>query len=332
MRLAVVYHPGKTDTEILSAALERAKDEEDVINWYPTAASDAGVGATEQAVSEGADVVLASGGDGTIRVVAGVLAGTDVALAICPQGTGNILARNIGVPLTRFDSIAAAALHGRERHIDIGYAEIVRTDGSSVREPFLVLAGIGLDARMIAGTDPALKKNFGWLAYVDSGMRSIRNLKPFRARAVTRDAEQLASRPTALDAYTIMIGNCGVLQGGILLIPDATIDDGLLDVVAMQPEKRWGVFSIARIARRVAVENKLGQRVALPWVSNNRTVTYKQVRQLELEIPEGEAVQLDGDDFGEASQVRFTVSPAALKIRVLGTWEQPVDIFTTPLD
>src|SRR5690606_15470762 len=126
--------------------------------WYETAEEDAGTGAARQAVAAGASVVLASGGDGTVRAVAEGLRGSGVPLAIVPQGTGNLLARNLGMPLGNMEAAVRAAFYGRNRPIDLGIVTIVRGDESESSHVFLVLAGMGLDARTISATKSTLKK------------------------------------------------------------------------------------------------------------------------------------------------------------------------------
>lgn len=97
---AVVYQPLKTDLPGLRLSVQRFAHESGWgrTRWYETDADDAGVAATKRAIAEGASVVLASGGDGTVRAIAEALRGTGVPMAVVPQGTGNLLARNIGLP------------------------------------------------------------------------------------------------------------------------------------------------------------------------------------------------------------------------------------------
>ena len=96
--MAVVYHPRKVKLASLRRSVERAQQDAGwgETRWYPTTPDDAGQGHTRQAIEDGASVVAAAGGDGTVRAVAEALRGTDVPLALIPQGTGNLLARNLG--------------------------------------------------------------------------------------------------------------------------------------------------------------------------------------------------------------------------------------------
>ena len=149
MRVAVVVNPTKLD----DAASARARAQRwldvhapgAVLDWYETTREDPGTGQARAALGSGADVVLAWGGDGTVRSVAAALAdqpahGPRAALGLLPGGTGNLLARNLALPLD-LDAAAAVALTGGERAVDVldlglGGRTAVAT----------VIAGIGLDS------------------------------------------------------------------------------------------------------------------------------------------------------------------------------------------
>ena len=316
---AVVYHPLKTDLPALRSAIAHHEHQAGwgPTRWYETDAEDAGIAATRRAMAEGASVVLASGGDGTVRAVAEALRGSGIPIAIVPQGTGNLLARNLGIPLGRPEAAVRAAFYGRERAIDLGVLRIVREDDSEDEHTFLVLAGMGLDARAISATRATLKKRLGWLAYVDAGVRTMLKDRPLQIH-YSVDRAPVKS----LSVYTVMIGNCGLMPGGVLLIPDAKLDDGLLDVVALRP---LGPFSWLRIWNKIGWENgvlrktKTGRRI-IDLVHDTKSVNYLKARRYALGVSDPEPVQLDGDDFGLALAVSGTVDPGALIVRVLPEW------------
>jgi hypothetical protein len=121
--------------------------------WLETTAEDPGRSQTQEALDGGAAAVIAFGGDGTARVVAEVMARTGVPMGLLPAGTGNLLARNLGIPPNRLESSLHIALTGRDRTIDVGRVEIALTkDEEPRREAFLVMAGLGFDAEVMAGT------------------------------------------------------------------------------------------------------------------------------------------------------------------------------------
>ncbi|HEX2807821.1 MAG TPA: acylglycerol kinase family protein, partial [Kineosporiaceae bacterium] len=111
--------------------------------WYETRPDEPGVTSAREAVGAGAVAVLAYGGDGTVRAVATALERTGVCLGIVPAGTGNLLARNLGIPVTDLELAVDVALTGRQRSIDIGVIEIDVSgeDETPIRDVFMVMAG-----------------------------------------------------------------------------------------------------------------------------------------------------------------------------------------------
>lgn len=319
-RAAVVYHPLKTDLSALRTAVlkHEAAAGWASTRWYETTEQDAGTEVTRRVIAEGANVLLASGGDGTIRAVAEGLRGTGVPITVIPQGTGNLLARNLGTPLDNVDAAVEAGFFGQNRPIDLGVITIVRPDETEDEHVFLVLAGMGLDARAITTTRSSLKKRLGWLAYVDAGMRTMLLDAPLSIHYSVDDAPL-----KSLTVYTVMIGNCGLLPGGVLLIPDAKLDDGRLDVVALRP---LGPFSWLRIWHKIGWENgvlrksKTGRKV-IDLVHDTKSVSYLRARRYAISVSHPEPIQLDGDDFGLALAANGTIDPGALVVRVLPEWQ-----------
>lgn len=319
---AVVYHPLKTNVDALADAVtyHEAAENYGPTMWYETSVDDAGTSAAQRAINDGASVVLASGGDGTIRAVSEALRGSGVPLAVIPQGTGNLLARNIGLPLNDIDEQVEAAFAGRDFKIDLGVVDLTREDGSVDSRVFLVLAGMGIDARVISATNQRLKKRVGWLAYVDAGLRTVVRERPLR---ISFEIDGGSTR--SLRVFTVMMGNCGLLPGGVLLIPDAKMDDGKLDVVALKPQPRLGPLSWLRIFNKIGWENgvlrrsRAGRRM-IDLVNDTKSVTYRQVETVSLSVKEPEPVQLDGDDFGRAVAVSTRVDSGALTLKVMRHW------------
>src|SRR5690625_7833226 len=117
---------------------------------------------------------MAAGGDGTVRMVASVLAGTGVPMGIIPAGTGNLLARNVEVPLEDPSAAMTAALTGEDRQVDVGWLRTGDSPAAALSAPrqlFLVSAGFGADAAMIGYTVPRLETRIGLIAYLLGGGR-----------------------------------------------------------------------------------------------------------------------------------------------------------------
>ena len=317
-RAAVIFNPVKEGVDELRTAVAAAEQEHGYgpSLWIETTEDDPGRGQAQQAAKEGADLVLAAGGDGTVRSVTEGLDDPSTPVGLIPLGTGNLFARNLGIPVNDIPAAVELAFTGADRPIDVLRARVRRPDGSVDTEVSLVMSGIGFDAAMIANTNPDLKKKVGWLAYVDAGIRAIPSSKPFRITHRMDNGRSHRSR-----VATVMIANLGYLPGNIELIPDAEVDDGRLDVVRLQPRNFFGWLMIWR---KVAWENRvlrksaLGrQLIDLTGGDKRREVVYASGHSVDVVI-EGapEEFEIDGEEFGEITAARFVVDPGALTVRV----------------
>lgn len=313
LHAAVVYHPTKAPLERIrtAAAEHEGRLGWGPTRWYETSSDDSGLAAADHAVAGGPAVVIVAGGDGTVRAVAEVLRGTGIPVALVPAGTGNLLARALGVRLTDLDASVSAAFTGVDRQIDVGVAELDDEQDGRRTHVFMVMAGMGLDAQMAQDTSAIAKKHLGWLAYVAPIARSIISNRLFHLRYRIDEGHIRSTR-----AHTIIIGNCGTLTGNMLLIPAAVIDDGLLDVVIMRPTGR---FSWAQIGMRLTLQNSARRsRTTRRWLSRARdleALAYAQGNAFEGRFDTRHLVELDGDSFGHVTRVRISVSPGALLIR-----------------
>lgn len=308
---ALVYNPIKVDERKLRAEL-RAQSR--AAGWehpafYPTSLADAGQTATAEALARGVDVVLVAGGDGTVRAVSEAIAHSGVPLAIVPSGTGNLLARNLGLPLGEPAEMIRAALGDFRHPIDIGWARLTRADQQESEHAFVVLAGIGLDADMIANTRSDLKKSVGWIAYVDGAARSLASAKPFRA-VFQIDSGRLHTTKV----HSILFANCGTLPGGIALIPDSSITDATLDIAVIQPSGPLGWLGVWR---KIWWDNSVlrrfrAGRLVLERRGTDPSVHYFRGSAAEAAMQSPTPIELDGDEFGEAVRISCRVDPGAL--------------------
>jgi diacylglycerol kinase family enzyme/membrane-associated phospholipid phosphatase len=250
--------------------------------WLETTPRDPGFGQARAAVTAGVDVVLAAGGDGTVRACLDSLRGTGTALAVLPFGTGNLLAANFGVPADLPGALrVATGLH--RRRVDLGMVE---------DRCFAVMAGIGLDAEMLHDAPAALKARIGWLAYALAAARHLCR-RPMRATIRLDDRPPL-TRP----ARTVLVGNVGRLQGGIRLLPGAVPDDGLLDVAVLMPPRRRDWLPLAWSLAR--------QR---PFPS---MLEIFQARRVEIISDRVQRRELDGDLIEPADSLVAAVHPGGL--------------------
>jgi YegS/Rv2252/BmrU family lipid kinase len=296
-RVAIVVNPTKFDdldavkADAAAVAAEHGWPEP---VWYETTEDDPGVGQTHQAVDEGASLVCSLGGDGTVRCVAQALAGTSTPLGLLPGGTGNLLARNLGLPIDDLDEALAVALTGRDRRIDVG---TVRTDADDDDQVFLVMVGMGLDAEAMSGADEKVKKLLGWVAYLFSGAKALAR-RGFSVRVGT----EAGSRRTQ-HARTVVIGNCGTIQGGLDLMPDAKLDDGVLDTLILSPR---GLFGWAAVVGDIVTRHRRGHARLQRLESGSVTVRTREPIE----------AQLDGDAVGPRREMVCGVRPGALLVRV----------------
>lgn len=311
-RVGIIWNPSKTTRKVLESALDKAVSTAGSSTdayWFETSEEDAGQGAAARAIEAGADLLVVAGGDGTVRAVAEHLAEADttVELGIVPLGTGNLLARNLRVPLVGVAAAFTRALTGEARALDVGWLEIDLAGGTE-RHAFAVMAGFGLDAHMITETDDGLKDRVGWLAYVESMGRALAASGTLDVR-IAADAEPQSQE----SVHTLLVGNCGMLQGGINLLPVADPSDGELDLLLLSAD---GAAGWADTMRNMVWDNGIkrlatGGRVA----ESSESATHRRVQSLLIELTEPRVFEIDGEDLGETSRVRITVQPSAVRVR-----------------
>ena len=309
--IAIVFNPAKTSRddidEVLRVELEERPQVQ--VSWFETEVEDPGLGMTREAVEAGCDLVVAAGGDGTVRAVAHALAedGAEAALCIVPLGTGNLLARNLGVPLNDIRAALAAAWEGEERAIDLAWAE-ASLDGATERHAFTVMAGVGIDAHMITETDEDLKDKVGWLAYVESLGRAVSESDVIDM-TVAVDGGEAVGR----EAHTLIVGNCGILTGGVTLLPDADPSDGELDMLVLSAD---GVPGWLDTLRSMVWDNGLKRLVlSQDQAASTDTVEHRRVTTVELTVGEPRPLELDGEDVGECTSVEFSIQAGAVRVR-----------------
>ncbi len=299
-RVAVVMNPIKARSAQARGLIEAAcaKAGWDAPLFFETTAADPGFSQARAALDAGADVVLAGGGDGTVRAVAEVLAGTKTPMALVPLGTGNLLARNIHLEVNDLRGNIHAALFGHQRFIDSARMQIENEKtGESAEHVFLVIAGIGMDAEVVRDTNDGLKKAVGWLAYTEAGVRHL----PGRRKKVSIELDDLPAQSRKI--RSVLFANCGLVPGGIDFIPQAMIDDGVLDVVVMSPRSAIGWVAMST-------------KIVFKHKRNLPVMTYYRSGKVTIRCAEPMPTQIDGDTFGRATQVTVQIDPASLLIRV----------------
>ncbi|HEY0936976.1 MAG TPA: diacylglycerol kinase family protein [Trebonia sp.] len=255
--------------------------------YMVTEKAEAGTTAAHGAALDGVDLVVSVGGDGTARACAEGLAETSVPLGIVPRGTANLLARSLHIPRQPQAALDAALdSASTDRVIDLAFADEM---------PFTAMAGMGLDAAVVAGA--RLKHRLGWISYAVSGAVHIAG-RPTRFTIRLDDGE-----PFERTARSVVAGNSGLLPGGFRLLPDARLDDGLLDVGVLAPH---GPFGWSRLATRVLTRSP----------RQDRMLERFQARKVEITAAAPVLREVDGEVVPGGRTLTVTIRPGALTMRI----------------
>lgn len=240
-----------------------------------------------RAVDDGVERLVVVGGDGTLLHVGEALAGSDCALGIIPAGTGNDLARSLGIP-TDVDSAAEAAVEGAVRSIDIG-----RIDGRI----YLTVAGAGFHGAVASYVADRLRVVRGPLAYPYAVLRTLASYEPptFRVRY---DGGSFGGR-----AWLVVLANSPTFGGGMRIAPHAELDDGLLDLVIVKNVPR---ATFLRIFPSVYRGRHTGHAAVVTARTNQATI----------EIDRPHVYYGDGEPLirAAAQPVAFGLRPRALRV------------------
>ena len=240
-----------------------------------------------EAVSQQVDIVIAAGGDGTINEIIQELAGSETVLGVLPCGTGNIWAREMGIPLQMVDA-RNVLLDGQIRSIDLG-----RCNGRY----FLLMAGAGIDGAVTQAIEKKPIKRLGMFGYALIATWLGLGYPGFQARLRINK-----KRPLKLRALQIIVGNTQLYGGALKFTWQAKCDDGQLDVCVVPQRSVLG-----RII--VAVHFLLGHRNRHQWVR------YYTATSLEIRTRQPVAIQIDGEPIGH-TPASFMIAPRALKVLV----------------
>ena len=246
----------------------------------------------------GRPLVVAAGGDGTVREAAAALAGTSTPLAIVPGGTGNVLAgalRLHGIQ-PALDTIAT----GTERRLDLGLARWGGPDGAVHERHFTVAAGMGFDARVMAAAEHEWKRHLRFGAYVGAAVRELSRLEPAHFHLVA-DGQVLD-----IEGLVVLIGNCGdLIPGRVGARQPLDPSDGRLDLFVV------GGRSLVAGVRGV---------LDLLWRTGeiDDHVIRRPVSEVRVESVPVQPVETDGDPH-PPGWLEARVLPGALRVLVPGT-------------
>jgi diacylglycerol kinase (ATP) len=286
--VAVIAHRKKT----LDGGLDQLRTaiaDHDVgdVRWYEVPKSKKVPKQARRAIDDGADLIFVWGGDGTVQRCVDTLAGTEVPIAILPAGTANLLASNLGIPID-LDEAVKLGFAGARRRIDLG-----RVNG----EHFAVMAGAGFDALMIRQADSGLKDRVGRLAYVWTGLKSVRG--SLTEATISIDGTKWFSGT----ASCVLLGNVGTITGGITAFDDARPDDGWLEVGVVTAK---GAIEWARTLGRMATSRS----------DRSPFVRVTRARKIDIRLDRPLPYELDGGDRKPTTRLKVRIDPGAITICV----------------
>lgn len=241
-----------------------------------------------RAETDGAPIFVL-GGDGTVMEVVGALVGRGVPVGILPGGTGNQLARHLGIPL-HVGGAARVLASAKPLRYDLGRLSSGRY--------FSLAAGIGVDAAMIAGASTVAKRRYGVGAYVWSAAKALFAARPFAVRIVADG--QVFEREAGL----AMIANVGsVMDGRFSLGPGVSPTDGWIDLCVLSPR---GIVDGLTLAARMATGN----------FRDDPRMLFCRAKSIRIEGPSGVGAEADGELLAEPLLDATVVPDAATFLAV----------------
>ena len=299
-QVAVVINPVKNHADE-ARGLVRAQAS--ALGWpeplfFETEEDDPGHSMAKAALDAGATLIVAAGGDGTVRAVAAALIGHGgIHLAILPRGTGNLLARNLGINVDEMETAAHTALNGPTEPLDALRIRASNRGSEPQEHTSLVATGVGLDAEVMLHTNEKLKKVVGPAAYAAAAVGKIFGHR-YQVRISVNDGPWTTER-----VRTVLFANAGYIQGGIEFAQGARLDDGTQQAMVVTARDAWdwsqvAVKALLRPSKRVSALQQL----------EGTTIRVRPFYPL--------AAQVDGDPIGMVTDLESTVLPSALTVRV----------------
>lgn len=289
MRILAILNPisGNRDTEFLKQELYKAFDGHDFEMHETTQALEA-INISRKAAENNFDIVIAAGGDGTIiEVISGII-GTKTKLGIIPYGTGNMLAGNLGIPVNNLTRAIEIILEGSSTPIDIGKIN---------DKYFAFMAGCGFDAKIIDETSREKKKRLGLLAYYIEGVMQF-----FRSKYALFKIRLDNNKIIKTRALTVIIANsAGILGNMASLAPQASLNDGLLDVIIISPK---GISGTLQVLWEIIFRTPRDTR---------SKIRHYQAKDIEIKSKPSLLVQADGDIIGK-TPVKIQILPGAIEV------------------
>jgi YegS/Rv2252/BmrU family lipid kinase len=249
-----------------------------------------------EAVDKGFDMLIASGGDGTLSAAAAALMRSQIPLGVIARGTANAFANALGIPTT-IEAACQTILEGNTQAIDIAFCNNL---------PMVLLAGIGFEAETVALATREAKNRFGILAYVLAGLRQLSHLEHFEAEIETDD-KIISVTAAALTIANAAPATSVLAQGPAGLI----VDDGLLDLTIIAPSNRTSA---------IAATYHLLQSALSGNPSDRNDIGYLRSKRFRITTDPVQKVVLDGEIIG-TTPIDVECVPAGLTVFMPATEE-----------
>lgn len=296
-KISLIFNPvsgrsnGPQDLEKIRECLLEQVD----LDVHFTAPEHSATQLTQTALENGAELVIASGGDGTVSQVAAKLVNTDIPLAVIPRGTANAFAAALELP----DDIEAACdviLHGQPQSIDIATCN---------DQPMILLAGIGLEADAIGDTSRESKQRLGFFAYLLTAVQKLQDLQTFKVTLDLGDRQEQIPEALAITVANLAPETSILAHGN----DQVRGDDGLLDITILTME------SGAKISEVLSASYELFQSALQAAEAEHSQIRGIRAQQVTVETDPPQKLLLDGELIGE-TPAHFQVIPAGLRVQM----------------
>ena len=297
MKAALIVNPACVCAEEASVALTAVSARR---GWDPplvleTTIARPGAEQASEAVAAGVRRVVVAGGDGTLRQVAGAMAGSETPIGVMPIGTANIVARNLGLLRVSLERAAETALLAPAGPLSVGWVRCLIGDAWVPPTPMLAVVGIGRDAQAIAATKPWLKRSLGWLAYFASGSRAA--LEGALPMTVSLDGGPVVD----VEAWSILVGAMPRLPLGVVAFWNVAPGDDAFGVMRVMVSHRHQWVAIA-------LKGIFHSPREVP------ALQYDRAREVLVHPSEPCAVQIDGDLVEGVKEMQVEVEEAAVQV------------------
>lgn len=289
----LIFNPvaGQTDAELDLETIKKLLETDFILDIRLTTPEIDADELAKEAVERGAEIIIASGGDGTLSAAAEAVVGTGIPLGVISRGTANAFATALGIPTT-IEAACQTILDGIPRVVDAAYCN---------GRPMVLLAGIGFEAGAVERADRVAKNRFGMLAYVLAGFQELRNIESFATRIETED------KVITVDAAAVTIANAAPATSVLAQGPaELVVDDGLLDVTIVSPSNTIGAIAAAYNLLQSAYSNTTSERP---------DTGYLRAKSIKVETDPPQKVVVDGELIGN-TPVTIECIPGGLTIIV----------------